>query len=952
MAALVNNLRKQLDLPTWEWMRFAPAISATASTTCHAPNSQYHAQHGQYIYYLIGATAFWRYDTFADSYVQLSSPPIAIATWASMSFAGTTGIQRYVLSATTNTVTVPGYGHGAYTGFDIKIIAGTGAGQARTVISVADPAIADLGVATGVNNVLGALTITDTTKAWAFNQWAGYQLRITDGSGVGQVLLILANTATVLVLGDSTMSPHQNNCNPMIFAPAISATAGVQSDYAIESHVATVDSVWTTIPDTTSVFIIESGTIWLVSSAAATPFYTLQQYDIVTDRWYIKTANTLNVPVVGTDGFVERGTLEMSTWAMGLAASATSTTITDTTANWNVNQWVGKWVHIFTGAGVGQIRQILSNTATQLTWTTVMTVVPDATSQYKIDGFDAGTAASGTSTTLVDSTKAWTTNQWSNFAVKILYGTGAGQVVPIASNTATTLTINRSAWLTNPDSTSIYIIIPDNDKIYIGLGGSAGILIHNVKADMASLARPIDDGTARICSASVGVEGQSTVRKAIGVTTLANATTTATATTAVPHNFKAGQLVTVRGATDANFNVTGVAILDCPSATTFRYVMAGTPAGTTIAGTALSTSVLTDVTKAWTVNQFAGMVCYFLSSVVTAASGLASGLCAEIASNTATALTFKAAASSAPLNGVSRYLICPRNAIGGIENGIATGSQLTTQLQDTNKAGTFTGSIPSGSNVMTVSTTPVGSLSNGMSVATTGIPAGTVILYQLTGTLGGQGTYLLSMNATALVSAATITYGWVVNIFAGKRLKMIGATGQAQEVTISSNTNNALTFGAVTAPVTLATPYVIVEQLVIGPGTNGLLACGATEAGVGGRYVFIARGGANFGFNRWDITTDRISLMPVSPQIETLTTASMYAYDGGDRIYFTKEITQRVYYIDIRTGTIHGAGQYPYLAGTSILGNRMEIFTTADGLKFLWLNRHANQECFRTLLFY
>ena len=78
----------------------------------------------------------------------------------------------------------------------------------------------------------------------------------------------------------------------------------------------------------------------------------------------------------------------------------------------------------------------------------------------------------------------------------------------------------------------------------------------------------------------------------------------------------------------------------------------------------------------------------------------------------------------------------------------------------------------------------------------------------------------------------------------------------------------------------------------------------------------------------------------------------MFAYDGVDRLYFTKEATQRVYYLDLVTQQIHGAGIYPYVPGTATVGNRFEIFTTADGLKFLWLNRHSNLECFRSLLFW
>ena len=70
---------------------------------------------------------------------------------------------------------------------------------------------------------------------------------------------------------------------------------------------------------------------------------------------------------------------------------------------------------------------------------------------------DSGTATGGTSTTLQDTSKSWTTNFWVNAYVAILNGTGAGQIRQVVSNTADTLTVD-SAWTTTPDSTSKYII--------------------------------------------------------------------------------------------------------------------------------------------------------------------------------------------------------------------------------------------------------------------------------------------------------------------------------------------------------------------------------------------------------------------------------------------------------------------------------------------------------------
>lgn len=69
---------------------------------------------------------------------------------------------------------------------------------------------------------------------------------------------------------------------------------------------------------------------------------------------------------------------------------------------------------------------------------------------------DNGTATAGGNTTLTDSTKSWTVNAMAGVNVRIIDGTGAGQVRRVISNTATALTV--SAWGTNPDNTSIYTI--------------------------------------------------------------------------------------------------------------------------------------------------------------------------------------------------------------------------------------------------------------------------------------------------------------------------------------------------------------------------------------------------------------------------------------------------------------------------------------------------------------
>jgi hypothetical protein len=74
----------------------------------------------------------------------------------------------------------------------------------------------------------------------------------------------------------------------------------------------------------------------------------------------------------------------------------------------------------------------------------------------------SGTAASGTTTTLTDSTAAWPLNSWTGWTVRFTSGTGSGQSAVITSNTATVLTF--SAVTTAPDATTHYAI--DGSRIF------------------------------------------------------------------------------------------------------------------------------------------------------------------------------------------------------------------------------------------------------------------------------------------------------------------------------------------------------------------------------------------------------------------------------------------------------------------------------------------------------
>ena len=97
------------------------------------------------------------------------------------------------------------------------------------------------------------------------------------------------------------------------------------------------------------------------------------------------------------------------------------------------------------------------------------------TSAAAITGTSTG---SNTSTTLNDTTKAWTTNAFAGGTVQITGGTGSGQTNTILSNTAMSLTV-LTAWGVTPDATSTYsisyasVVLPPGAPILVVSDGNA-----------------------------------------------------------------------------------------------------------------------------------------------------------------------------------------------------------------------------------------------------------------------------------------------------------------------------------------------------------------------------------------------------------------------------------------------------------------------------------------------
>jgi len=80
--AVTLNLKKGIDLPVWQWLKPLPAASAAGASIVNDKRGA-----DRFIYVLLGAASFWRYDTWTDTFQQLANPPtITFAAGVAMTF--------------------------------------------------------------------------------------------------------------------------------------------------------------------------------------------------------------------------------------------------------------------------------------------------------------------------------------------------------------------------------------------------------------------------------------------------------------------------------------------------------------------------------------------------------------------------------------------------------------------------------------------------------------------------------------------------------------------------------------------------------------------------------------------------------------------------------------------------------------------------------------------------
>jgi hypothetical protein len=950
--AITNNLKKGIDLPTWEWLRFQPAVSTAGTVMCTSDDGS-----DRYIYYL-NTTTFYRYDAWTDGWQTLAPAITAPSTAASLKYTVYGGYRGNCLGATSNTITIPGLKNNALLGYKIRILSGTGMGQERTISSITDATIQDSGIITAGGNT----SLTDSTKKWAINQWVGYQVRIVMGTGLSQIRKVLYNDSTNIYWYDANyqqLEPWANTTLPT----ALSATAPNQAHYYIESSIATVDSNWTVQPDASSSFCVLSGGVWYLTSATTTPYGILFFYDVVSDTWTTKTGM---FGVLPTSALTQAGSPEFPLERTGevggayltgtaTAASNTDRSLTDSSKALTVGMYNNYQIRITGGTGIGQRRRIVTSTADMFYIEYPWDIVPDTTSTYSIfanvDNIYVMGGSNGSTIFNYSVEKdLWTYGHVIDCGTVTTFSAAYAGQEPFGLSSGT----RNAGGIYTVNATPVaagsgYVV---GDLLTLTTGGSNGTVrvtgISGLGAITSVSLYRCGSGYSTGTSATSGGTGSSAT---ISITAVGY---TGYLTTVVNHNLCVGDSVVITGSNETNWNST-FTLIGCNSLTTFEIAI---PSSTGSAGpsTNITSTTITDSTASWATNELAGCICMLQAPGTTPATVYQR----RIASNAATYLTFTTTMASNPVSGTWRYAITRQWGLGSdtqyktanqSNTGFAT-SGTTTTLVDSSKAwkaGQWLGYkliVVSGTGWGTGEITINSNSTNSLVFSTQTFTPDATTRYIIA---DGFGTASATGTTTTLIDSSK---NWITNQWAGQQVRMLSGTGAAQFSTIQSNTATTLTFTAVTTAPVADTQYMIQGVLPRGAGCSNQWAFGGTDATKAGKYLYSARGGGTTGFDRYDITTNlwdiNLSALPLS---ETLNTGTMVAYDGVNRIYFTVNATGRVLYVDLTTLKIGSLSTTPFAQGTALTGNKMEIITTPDGLNYLYVMRHTGQEFFRTLIF-
>ena len=258
------------------------------------------------------------------------------------------------------------------------------------------------------------LYINNTTAAWLYNPsedgWVALPNPTLSGVFGGGAAGVAGSWSTGTTIAASSLTATGGTTSTIITNQTLARSL---AGYSV--HILSGPNAGVTLPIVSNTI---GATATITVEAQASAFTSSTVYRLCTPVWYIISSGSHNV------GSFKKYDFATNTW--------TTLTITGLPASFGTD---GRLV----------------STPSWLN------------TDYK--AFATGTATSGGASTLTNTAKNWTANQWTNSQIRIVSGTGAGQIRTIASNTGTVITTS-AAWTTQPDNTSVYSIEGNDDFLY------------------------------------------------------------------------------------------------------------------------------------------------------------------------------------------------------------------------------------------------------------------------------------------------------------------------------------------------------------------------------------------------------------------------------------------------------------------------------------------------------
>lgn len=933
---VTNNLKPVLDQPVWEWMQNMPITASDAANGWTTSQSG----KGRYIYYMRTST-FYRLDTYSNVWQTLLSPtyytPVTVLAMQCQLAQGTRG--RILETISTTKFRLPYLAGGtALVGEEIRITYGPGAQETRKIIVSEDATTHDSGIITS-----GATTIiTDTNKKWKVNQWVGYTCRIISGANQMEQRNILYNTETTLTFVDVNLQQYEPWDNQ-----GFRSTPTTNATYEISSQIVEINTAFNVTPTANSRFMVKTGIIWLVSSAAAAPFFTFQMYDILTNTWYQKTMNqSLFTAAIGTEVQIESTSDITGPLVFGVATAGTARSITDSTLTLETDRYRNYSIKIIKGTGAGQDRRIIGNKSNYFEVDSKWTITPDNTSEYEVYPDDnlvyfIGNANAATFAYHMEA-DMWITGPYFDYGVlgnsivkkdgDVGYGISSA-VRAVTGVTSIAVSVAGSGYIvgdvltiaTGSATAQCYVTATDT------LGGVTGVELRRCGTGYTTGVKATTGGTGTLCTINVLSVG-----------------TVGTITTTITNMLKTGDVITVSGATDGAWN-TGYAIKGVWGLTTFDVEI--TAAATLIPTSTTTTTLLVDANESWDVNEHLGkFILVVAGGSVTPATQVR-----RITSNTANTITVPAVGAFTPTTGTTRYIILNPASYGRATKfqakdmypfGYATSGTTTTIVDNTKNwiRGNWIGMIVrvnAGTGLGAELTITANNATTLVFAATTFTPD-TTTRYEIMDSYGTA----TSGSTTTLVDTFK---NWVPSQWIGKRLRITGGAAQGIELAITANTANTLTFAATTA-IDSTSNYVIMDPPARGTGCGILWTWGNDND----NYLWTSTGLGTTLWQRLNINnqTYDFGFMITGFLSDVLTTGTTYAYDGKDTIYIQNSNTGSLYQLNVKTRIADLGSKIPGVMSTAFIGNRMCIVTTPDDLSFLYIGQSNSLNVWRTLLFW